>query len=300
MQRWLNYHHLLYFWTVAKEGSVVRAADKLSLTQPTISGQLRLLEQSLGERLFERQGRGLVLTDTGRVVFRYAEEIFGLGRELLDVLDDQPTGRPVRLAVGVSDAMPKMMAARLLAPALEVPGGVQLTVRDDKTDRLLAQLSLRELDVVLADTPMSAEVSVKAFNHPLAESPVSVFALPAAAARLRRDFPRSLAHAPMALPTPNTALRRSFDAWCDREDIRPRVTAEIEDSALLKALGVGLEAAFPAPTLAANAVCRQYGVRRVGELPGVIERFYAISIEKRIKHPAVLAIAKSADARGEG
>ncbi|MGE5359357.1 MAG: LysR family transcriptional regulator [Bacteroidales bacterium] len=293
--RWLNYHHLLYFWTVAREGSVVRAAERLSLTQPTISGQLKLLEDSLGARLLERKGRGLGLTETGQVVYRYADEIFGLGRELLDVLDDRPTGRPLRLAVGVSDAMPKMMVTRLLAPALEIAGGVQLVVRDDKTERLLALLSLRELDVVLADAPMSHDVSVKAFNHLLVESAVSVFAPPPVAARLRRGFPRTIARVSFALPTPNTALRRSLDAWFDKEDVRPQAAAEIEDSALLKSLAVGMGAAFAAPTRVADEICRQYGVRRVGELTGVMERFYAISIEKRLKHPAVVAIARSAE-----
>jgi LysR family transcriptional activator of nhaA len=292
--RWLNYHHLLYFWTVAREGSVVRAAAKLSLTQPTISGQIRLLEDTLGERLFDRKGRRLELTEVGRIAYRYAEEIFGLGRELLDVLDDRPTGRPLRLVAGVSDAMPKMMAAQLLAPALQLPGGVQLVVHDDKTERLLAMLSLHELDVVLADAPIGAGVSVKAFNHLLVESSVSLFAPARLAARLRRGFPRSLAGAPMLLPARTTALRRSLDEWFDRNGVRPHVAGEIEDSGLLKALAAGMGAAFAAPSLVAAEVSRQYGVRRAGDFPGPVERFYAISIEKRLRHPAVVAIARSA------
>lgn len=292
--RWLNYHHLLYFWTVAREGSVVRAAERLSLTQPTISGQLRLLEERLGERLFERKGRGLALTEAGRIVYRYAEEIFGLGQELLDVLDDRPTGRPLRLAVGISDAMPKMVAAQLLAPALALPGGVQLVVRDDKTERLLAMLSLRELDVVLADQPMGPGASVKAFNHLLVESPVSLFAPAATAARLRRRYPRSVAGLRMVLPARHTALRRSLDEWFERQGLHPHVVGEIEDSGLLKALAGGLDAAFAAPKLAADEVCRQFRVRRVGDFSGMVERFYAISVEKRLKHPAVVAIAQAA------
>lgn len=297
--RWLNYHHLLYFWTVAREGSVVRAAARLSLTQPTISGQLRLLEEALGERLFERKGRGLGLTDVGHIVYRYADEIFGLGRELIDVLDDRPTGRPMRLAVGVSDAMPKMIAARLLVPALALPGGVQLAVRDDKTERLLGMLSLRELDVVLADVPTGPEVRVKAFNHLLVESPAALFAPGPLATRLRRTFPRSVAGMPVMLPTPNTALRRSLDAWFDRHQVHPHVVGEIEDSGLLKALAVGAGAAFAAPLLAADEIQRQYRASQVGELEGAVERFYAISIEKRLKHPAVLAIAQAAEAGGD-
>ena len=293
--RWLNYHHLLYFWTVAREGSIVAAAERLSLTQPTISGQLRVLEESLGERLFERKGRHLVLTEVGQTVYRYADEIFGLGRELLDVLDDRPTGRPLRLAVGISDAMPKMMAAQLLAPALGLPGGVQLVVRDDKTERLLAMLSVHELDVVLADMPMSPGVSVKAFNHLLVESAVSLFATPAIAAKLRRGFPASLNAVRMLLPPANTALRRSLDEWLERHGLRPQMTGEIEDSGLLTALAVGTGAVFAAPSLVSGEVCQQYRVRRIGELNGVMERFYAISIEKRLKHPAVVAIAESAE-----
>jgi len=294
--RWLNYHHLLYFWTVAREGSVVRAAETLSLTQPTVSAQLRQLEATLGEKLFERKGRGLALTEVGRIVFRYADEIFGLGRELLDVLDDRPTGRPLQLCVGVSDAMPKMIVQALLAPALGLPEGLHLVVRDDKTDRLLAALSLRELDLVLADAPMAPDAGVKAFNHLLMESAVSVFAPGPLAARLRRGFPRSLARAPMLLPTRNTALRRSLDQWFDARDLRPRMTGEIEDSALLKALAPGIGAAFAAPTIVEREVCRQYQVRVAGRLDGVRERFYAISVERRLKHPAVVAISRSAHA----
>lgn len=292
--RWLNYHHLLYFWTVAREGSVVRAAQRLSLTQPTISGQLRVLERTLGERLFERKGRGLALTEVGRVVYRYAEEIFGLGRELLDVLDDRPTGRALRLTVGVSDAMPKMMVARLLAPALELPGSGQLVVHDDKTERLLAMLSLHEVDVVLADSSIGPEASVRAFNHLLVESPVSLFAPTRLATRLRRGFPKSITGLRMLLPTRNTALRRSLDGWFERHDLRPRVVGEIQDSALLESLAAGMGAAFAAPRIAAAEVSRQYRVARVGDLPGVVERVYAISIEKRLRHPAVVAIAQSA------
>jgi LysR family transcriptional activator of nhaA len=292
--RWLNYHHLLYFHTVAREGSVVAAAERLSLTQPTISGQLRLLEESLGERLFERKGRRLVLTEVGRTVYRYADEIFGLGRELLDVLEDRPTGRPLRLAVGISDAMPKMMAAQLLSPALGLPGGVQLLVRDDKTERLLAMLSVHELDVVLAEVPMSPGVSVKAFNHLLVESGVSLFGAPAVAAKLRRGFPDSLNAVRMLLPAPNTALRRSLDEWLERRGVRPQVAGEIEDSGLLTALAAGTGAVFAAPILVSDEVCRQYRVKEIGALDGVMERFYAISIEKRLKHPAVVAIAESA------
>ena len=292
--QWLNYHHLLYFWTVAREGSVVRAAEALSLTQPTISGQIRALEDALGEKLFERAGRRLVLTEVGRLVFRYADEIFTLGRELLDTLNDRPTGRPYRLVVGIADVMPKLIVRRLIEPALALPEGVQVICREDKTERLLAALSLHELDVVLADTPMGPGVSVRAFNHLLGESPVSILGTRALAQKLRRNFPRSLAQAPMLLPTENTVVRRSLDQFFAANDVRPRVVGEIEDSALLKLFGEAGMGVFPAPAVIEQDVCRQFGVQVIGRLEGVRERFYAISVEKKLKHPAVVAISENA------
>ena len=291
---WLNYHHLLYFYTVAREGSVVRAAEQLSLTQPTVSGQIRALEDALGERLFERSGRRLVLTDVGRIVYRYADEIFGLGRELLDTLDDRPTGRPFRLVVGVADVMPKLIVRRLLEPALTLPEGVQIVCREDKTDRLLAALSLHELDVVLADAPMGPGVSVKAFNHVLGECGVTVFGVRASASRVRRRFPSSLDQAPMLLPTGNTVLRRSLDQFFSAHGIRPRVVGEFEDSALMKVFGQAGSGLFPGPSAIERDICRQYGVAVAGRLGGVRERFYAISVEKKLKHPAVVAISEGA------
>jgi LysR family transcriptional activator of nhaA len=292
--QWLNYHHLLYFWTVAREGSVVRAAETLSLTQPTISGQIRALEDALGEKLFERAGRRLVLTEVGRLVFRYADEIFTLGRELLDTLNDRPTGRPYRLVVGIADVMPKLIVRRLLEPALALPEGVQVICREDKSDRLLAALSLHELDVVLADTPMGPGVSVRAFNHLLGESPVSILGSRALAQKLRRNFPRSLDQAPILLPTENNVMRRSLDQYFAANDVRPRIVGEIEDSALLKSFGEAGIGVFPAPAVIEQDVCRQFGVQVIGRLEGVRERFYAISVEKKLKHPAVVAISENA------
>ena len=291
---WLNYHHLLYFWTVAREGSVVKAAEQLRLTQPTISGQLRTLEESLGEKLFARAGRRLVLTDVGRVVYRYADEIFSIGRELLDTLHDRPTGRPYRLVVGVADVMPKVLVRRLLAPALALPEGVQLVCREDKTDRLLAALSVHELDVVLADAPMGPQVSVKAFNHLLGESAVSLLAARPLAAKLKRGFPASLHQAPMLVPAEHAMLRRSIDQWLDARGVRPRVVAEFDDSALMKVFGQSGTGVFPAPSVVEQDVCRRYSLSVVGRLEEVRERFYAISVEKRLKHPAVVAISEAA------
>ena len=294
---WLNYHHLLYFWVVACHGSVTRAAAELRLAQPTVSTQLRTLEEVLGEKLFARTGRRLVLTDVGRLVFRYADEIFGLGRELLETVKGRPTGQPMRLTVGIADAVPKLIAYRLLRPALTGAEPVRIICREDKPDRLLAQLAAHGLDLVLSDAPIGPTTKVRAFNHLLGECGVTFFAAPALARTCRRGFPRSLGGAPMLLPTDNTALRRSLDDWFESEDIRPRVASEFEDSALLMAFGQAGMGLFPAPSAIERQVRSQYGVVVVGRLDAVCERFYAISGERRLKHPAVVAISEAARQR---
>lgn len=291
---WLNYHHLLYFWTVVREGGVSKAAAKLRLAQPTVSAQIRQLEHSLGERLLERRGRGLVLTDVGRVVFRYAEEIFATGQELLDAVKGRPSVRPVPLTVGVADALPKLMIHRLLQPALADPDRVHLVVREDKPEALVAQLSSHAIDVVLSDAPAPAHMRVRVFNHLLGESGVTFFAAGAVAPRLRRRFPQSLDAAPMVLPTLNTAIRRALEQWFDARAIKPRVLAEFEDTALLKVFGVEQRAVFPAPTTIERDVVSGYGVKIVGRAPEVRERYYAISVERRLKHPAVVALTAAA------
>ncbi|HEX5819383.1 MAG TPA: transcriptional activator NhaR [Gemmatimonadales bacterium] len=290
----LNYHHLLYFYVVAREGSIARATTVLDLTQPTISGQLRTLEQALGERLFERRGRNLVLTETGHVIYRYAEEIFSLGDELLRTLQGQPTSGPLRFAVGISDSLPKLTTYRLLAPALALQTPMRLLLRIGKTDQLLADLSIHALDLVLSDAPINPGVKVRAFNHLLGECDVTVFATAANAEKYRRNFPRSLQDAPFLLPTQGTALRRSLEQWFEAEDIHPTVAAEVEDVALLQVLGQEGLGLFAAPTVVEDEIKRQYGVRPVGRIEAVKERFYAISIDRKLKHPAVLAISKAA------
>jgi LysR family transcriptional activator of nhaA len=291
---WLNYHHLLYFYTVAREGSVTRAAKQLRLAQPTLSGQIRKLEHVLDEKLFERQGRNLVLTEMGRLVYRYADEIFSLGRELMDTLRGRPTRRPARLLVGISDAVPKLVCHRLLETVLGMDEPVQLVLREGKSDDLLAALSVQAFDLVIADTPVGPHLKVRAFNHLLGESSITFFATPKLARRYRRGFPKSLDGAPLVLPTENTALRRSLDEWFERNDVRPRVVAEIEDTALLKVFGQHGAGIFPAPEILATEVRRQYRVEPVGAPGGVKERFYAISVERRIKHPAIVAITTAA------
>ncbi len=234
---WLNYHHLLYFWMVAREGSIAKACEELRLAQPTISGQLRMLEDELGEKLFVRAGRGLVLTEVGQVVFRYAEEIFSLGKEMTEVVKGQQPGRPLRLVVGVTEVLPKLVAYRLLEPALRGSDPVRLVCWEGKLDRLLAELAVHGLDVVLADAPVPSILRVQAYSHLLAESGVSLVAVPRMASKYRRHFPKSLNGAPFLLPTDNTVLRRSLEQWFDAEGIRPTNAGEFEDSALLKAFG---------------------------------------------------------------
>jgi LysR family transcriptional activator of nhaA len=294
---WLNYHHLLYFHTVAKEGSVSRAAKSLRLAQPTLSGQIRKLEEAFDEKLFARSGRHLVLTEMGQLVFRYADEIFTIGRELTDTLRGRPSGRPSRLVVGIADVVPKLITARLLEIALELPDPVQISCHEGKSERLLADLALHGFDLVITDAPLPTHLSVKAYNHPLGETPVTFFGTREVAGRYRRRFPKSLEGAPMLLPTPNTQLRHSLDKWFQEHDVRPRVVAEFEDSALLKVFGQHGHGIFPAPSVLEDEVCRQYGVRKVGRAESVIERFYAISVERRIKHPAVAAITAAARER---
>lgn len=291
---WLNYHHLLYFWTVARTGGVSAASIELRLAQPTISGQLHVLEEHLGEKLFQRVGRRLELTEMGRVVYRYADEIFGLGRELMDAVRGRPTGRPLRLAIGVADVLPKLIAYRLIEPALRLPEAVRIVCREDKPERLFGDLAVHDLDLVLTDTPMSPTVKVKAYSHLLGECGVSIFAARALARSYRRGFPRSLDGAPCLLPTENTALRRSLDQWFAAQRIHPRVVSEFEDSALLQAFGERGVGLFPAPTAIEAEVKRQHDVALVGRLPQVKERFYVISVERRLTHPAVLAISDAA------
>jgi len=291
---WLNYHHLLYFWMVAKEGGISRAAEQLHLAQPTLSSQIKKLEKSLGVELFERSGRKLVLTDTGQIVFRYADEIFTLGRELSDTLRGQVARDRLRLAVGVPDVLPKLVVYRLLKPALESGDQVQLICYEGKLNELLGELALHRLDIVLADSPLTPETHVRAFNHLLGECGVTVFGAEQLAKQFKRDFPDSLHDAPMLLPTQNTSLRRALEQWFDEREIQPHVMHEFEDSAILKVFGQEGEGLFVTPSAIEAEVKRQYSVRVVGRIPEVKERFYAISVERRLKHPAVVAISNAA------
>ncbi len=292
---WLNYHHLLYFWTVARNGSIARAGEELRLSQPTISNQIKTLEGSLGVKLFERRGRRLVLTDVGRTVQRYADEIFRTGRELQLALKGFPTGQRLRLSAGVADVIPKVLAERLLRPALEAVPDLTLACREGPLPQLMAALGLHELDVVLSDRP-AAETRVKAFSHLLGECGVSFLAAPAVAAGLRRRFPRSLDGAPALLPAPATALRRNLEAWFAGRGVRPLTVGEFDDTALLKSFGRRGLGFFAAPMAVEAEVCEQFKVSLVGRTEDVRERYFAVSVERRLRHPAVVALADAARA----
>lgn len=290
----LNYQHLFYFWNVAKEGGISRACEKLHLAQPTISGQLAVFEDSIGEKLFRRDGRKLALTETGRAVFQYAEEIFALGRELTNTLKGRPGQRGMRFGIGAANVIHKLIVYRLIEPALRLSEPPRLFCYEDKTERLLAEISLHGVDLVLLDTPATPSIGARTFNHLLGECGVAVFGAPSLAGRYREGFPRSLDGAPFLLPTADTALRRSLDQWFDAEGLYPQIKAEIEDSALMKTFassGLGL---FVAPAPVKTEIERQYGVEFVGRIDAVRERLYAVTSYRKTKHPAVTAILESA------
>lgn len=291
---WLNYHHLLYFWVVAREGGLVPAGRVLRLSHPTLSAQIHSLEDQLGEKLFTKVGRKLALTEMGRVVFRYADEIFTLGHEMVDTVRGRVSGQPARLDVGVVDVVPKLVVRRLLQPALGLPEPARLVCHEDTFDGLLAELALHSLDVVISDTPVPGGSSIRAFNHLLGETPVSLFGTKQLVKRYRAGFPASLDGAPMLLPLESLTLRRSLNQWFDRLAIKPRVVAEFEDSALLEVFGADGLGIFAAPRVVEEEVMAQRGVELLGRVDEVRERFYAISVERRLKHPAVVAISDAA------
>ena len=294
MVDWLNYHHLMYFWMVAKEGGITAAADKLHLSQPTLSTQIQKLEKSMGVKLFDRKGRSMNLTEMGQTVFRYADEIFSLGQEMSEAIRGRPVDDAVRLTVGVPDVLPKLVVYRLLKPALEMAEPVHLVCREGKLTDLMSDLAMHRLDVVLADAPLTPDFNVRAFNHLLGECDVTVFGTSKLARKYKKGFPNSLDNAPMLLPTQNTALRRGLEHWFDSNDIYPNIKHEIEDSAVLKVFGQAGEGLIVVPTAVAEDVHEQYRVQPLGRINAIVEKFYAISVERRLKHPAVVAITEAA------
>ena len=292
--RHLNYNHLLYFYTVVREGGIARAAEVLHLTPQTISGQLKLLEQQLDGELLEKQGRRLVPTDLGRLAYGYAEEIFARGQELALVLRGAaPRGRR-SVTVGVSDAVPKLVSWRVLAPLMQGPEPFRITCHEGSLENLLADLVAHRLDIVLSTSPVPADSGIRAFSHLLGESALSCFACSELAAALRPGFPQSLNEAPLLLPTDRSATRRMMDGWLAERKITPRIVAEFDDSALIKTFAQAGAGAFIAPTAIAREIEAQFGVQEIGGIEGVSARFFAISTERRIKHPAVAQITAAA------
>ena len=291
---WLNYHHLLYFWSIAKHGTIAKACEELQLAQPTISAQLRVFEDRLGEKLFLRKGRHLVLTEIGQVVFRHAEDIFSIGQDLMNTVKGRGSGRALRLTVGIVDVVPKLLATRLLEATFRQFPTVRLVCWEDKLDRLLADLAIHGLDLVIADTPTPPTIKVQAHNHLMGESGVTFFASAKLAARYRRNFPQSLNGAPMLLPTSNTMLRRLLDDWLTSRDLTPTVIGEFQDSATLKAFGQTGHGLFPGSAVMEKEICRQYQVQVVRRVDAIKQKFYAITVERRLKHPVVMTLFDTA------
>lgn len=292
--RRLNYQHLLYFWSVVRTGSLTRACEELALSAPTISAQLRTLEARLGEKLLTRSGRTLVPTEIGRLVYGYADEIFGLGRDLIEALEHRPTGRPLRFVVGIDDVVPKEIAQRLLEPVLSMKQPIRMTCREGTLERLAADLAIHEIDVVLSDAPITSSLNVRAYSHHLGTSEECWMATPTLARTLRRGFPKSLDGVPVLLPTDDTAIRRALDQWLDQHDVRPIVIGEFEDYALLREFARAGHGFAPVPVVMEQQFRRQYNLRRVGAAQPVKAEFYAISVERKIKHPAIAAIVSNA------
>lgn len=294
---WLNYHHLLYFWLVAREGGLVKAARLLRLSHPTLSAQVHALEDQLGEKLFSKVGRRLTLTEMGRVVYRYAEDIFTLGREMVDTVKGRAGGQALRLRVGIVDVVPKLVVRELLQPALALASAarpVRMLCYENDFATLLSDLASHTLDIVISDSPVPSSSPVRAYNHLLGQTGVSVYGSPSLARTYKRGFPRSLAGAPMLLPLESLTLRRALNPWFERHDIRPHVVAEFADSALLTVFGADGVGLFVAPTVVQAELVAQYGVRCLGHIDEVYERFYAVSIARKLENPAVVAILEAA------
>ena len=288
--RHLNYSHLDYFWTVAREGSIARASESLHLTPQTISGQLKLLDEAVGQALFNRVGRRLVLSDMGKVVFEYADEIFAIGAELASVVRGNHASGPKSLAVGIVNSMPKLIAERIIAPAITAEEPIRVRCHEASLEQLLSELAVHKLDLVLSDQPVPDGLNLKAYNHRLGTSGLSFFVQRRQARRYRGRFPYSLSEAPMLLPSPNSALRRRLDDWFENHELSPRIVGEFDDSALLKAFGEAGAGVFAGPSVIEEEICRMYRTSVIGQTDEIRERFYAISPERRLKHTAVVLI----------
>ncbi len=290
----LNYKQLHYFWRVAKAGSMARAAEQLRLAPQTVSAQIGTLEDALGTELFRRVGRRLELTAAGNLALSYADEIFQIGKELEETVRNRPGGGDMLFRVGVADVVPKSIAYRLLAPALGSAGRVRLICREDKVERLFAELAIHKVDLVIADRPLPSELGVKGYSHSLGRTPIAFYAEPALAARYRAGFPRSLDGAPMLIPSEGATMRGALSRWFSEHEIEPRIVGEFDDSALMKAFGSAGAGIFPAPAILAEEIREQYAAEIVGRADSVAARYYAISVERKLTHPAVVAISEAA------
>jgi len=291
---WLNYHHLRYFWTVARKGGVRKAAEDLHVSQPSISAQLRLLEESLGQKLFRRSGRNLVLTETGRLVLNYADEIFSAGRELMNAVKQRPGKHPVRVNIGLTDAFPKLIAFQILRAAFRSEAAIHMICREGEIGPLVSHLQAHRLDIVLADEPASSALKAKTFNHRLGRSGITFCAVPSLAAKLRRNFPQSLDGAPALLPTQNMGMRAALETWFDSNEIRPRLVGEFEDSALMEVCSTGGRGFTAVHTVVDRAALKHFGLRVIARVDECGTDFYAITAERRVKHPAAVAITEHA------
>ena len=290
----LNYRQLHYFWVVAKTGSIVRACEQLNLTPQTISGQISLLEQTFGIELFRRVGRQLELTEAGRQTLPYAEQMFQLGGELELMLRAQPNEQQILFRVGVADVVPKSIVYRLIAPTMELSEPLRITCREDKLERLLADLAIQRLDLVISDSPMPSHLDIKGYSQKLGECGISFFATPELAARYGHDFPRSLHGAPLLIPGPETVVRSRLQRWFAEQKVQPQIVGEFDDSALMQAFGQSGSGIFIGPSVIADEVQRQYGVEVIGQTDAVSESFYAISVERKVRHPGIVAITEGA------
>ena len=292
--RHLNYSHLHYFWVVAREGSIAKAAQTLHLTPQTISSQLKLLDEAVGQPLFNRVGRRLVLSDMGHMVFEYADEIFSVGAELATVVRGNQVNAPRTLSVGIVSSLPKLIAERIIEPAISAAPPVRIRCHEASLEQLLSELAIHKLDLVLSDQPLPDNMGLKAWHHRLGDSGMSFFAKSDLARRYRRRFPASLHGAPMLLPSPHSALRRRLDDWFEAQEIAPHIVGEFDDSALLKAFGEAGAGLFVAPTVIEKEIRRMYRTSVIGRTDAINERYYAISPERRLRHPSVVLISDSA------
>lgn len=289
----LNFKHLRYFWMVARTGSIARAAEQLHLTPQSISGQLTEFADTLGVELFRRSGRNLELTDAGRRILGHADTIFSSGDELLEAVRDEAV-RATRFLVGCSDSVSKAIACRLVAPALSMPNPVRLVCREGRLASLLGDLAVHRLDLIIADRPMPTHLSVRGFNHLLGESKLSVFGAPKLVANLQGKLPASLDGAPMLLPGEDYAIRARLLQWMEAQRIRPRIVGEFDDSAMMKAFGQSGVGLFFAPSVLAGHICEQYQVQELMTVHSIVDQVYAITTERRLSHPATLAISQAA------